>query len=181
MILIAMWYYSWSNLTIAPLAEYLQSHLGVIEHLQSHLHSHLLRLLTFGFHASSSFGGNHSDGRHIHWNSSNGSAQVAALFMVCAGRNLSPLVHSCRRPCGHYLGDPGNVTTRLECRLTTLGTNHFLQGRSYSDPLSTSQIALCPLWPGRSYSNTYLLRCFCLHLRCSLQVSQDRTCPIAPQ
>jgi hypothetical protein len=105
----------------------LQSHLGGIEHLQSHLHSLLLRLLTFGFHASSSFGDNHSDSGHIHCNSSNTSAQVAALFAVCAGQNLSPLIHSCRRPCVHYLGDPGNATTRLECRLTTLGTDRVIQ------------------------------------------------------
>jgi hypothetical protein len=160
MILIAVWHRSWSNLTIAPAfggIEYLQSHLGEIEHLQSHLHPHLLRLLPSGFHASSSFGNNHSDSGHIHCNSSNKFAQVAALFAVCAGQNLSPLIHSCRCPCVHYLGDPGNATTRLECRLTTLSTDHFLRGRSYSDPLSTSQIALCPPRPGRSYSNTYLL------------------------
>jgi hypothetical protein len=169
-------------LTIAPLGgiEYLQSHLGTIEHLQFHLHFHLLQLLIFGFHASSSFGDNHSDSGHIHYNSSNESAQVAAHFAVCTGRKLSPLIHSCCRPCVHHLGDPGNATTRLECRLTTLGTDQ--RARSYSDPtISMSQIALCPLRPGRSYLNTYLLRCFCLHLRRLLQLSQDRTCPIAPQ
>jgi hypothetical protein len=159
----------------------LQSHLGEIEHLQSLPHSHLLQLLIFPFRAASTFGDNHSDSGHMHCNSSNESTQVAALFAVCAGRNLSPVVHSCRSPCVHHLGDPGNATTRLECRLTTLGTDHFLRGRSYSDPLSTSQIALCPLRPGRSYLYTYLLQHFCLHLRRSLQVSQDRTCPIAPQ
>jgi hypothetical protein len=161
MILIAMQNHSWSNLTLAPLGgiEYLQSHLGGIEHLQSHLYSHLLCLLTFGFHAASSFGDNHSDSSHIHCNCSNESAQVAALFAVCAGRNLSPLMHSCRRPRAHYyLGDPGNAATRLECHdLTTLGTDHFLRVRSYSDPLSTSQIALCLLRPGRSYSHRKII------------------------
>jgi hypothetical protein len=106
MIVIAMWHHSWSNLTIAPA-------FGGIEYLQSHLHPRLLWLLPSGFHVSSSFGDNHSDGGHIHCNSSNGSAQVAALVAVCAGQNLSPLIHSFHRPCVHYLGDPGNATTRL--------------------------------------------------------------------
>jgi hypothetical protein len=138
----------------------LQSHLVGIQHLESLPHSHLLRLLTFVFHAPPSFGDNHSNSVHIHYNSSNESAQVAAPFVVCTGQNLSPLIHSCCCPCVHHLGDSSNATTRLECRLTTLGTDHFLRGRNYSDPLSTSQIALCPLGPGRSYSNTYLLRYF---------------------
>jgi hypothetical protein len=140
MIIIAMWHHSWSNLTIAPAfggIEYLQSHLGGIEHLQSHLHPHLLWLLPSGFHVSSSFGDNHSDSGHIlHCNSSNESAQVAGLLVVFyTGGNLSPLIHSCCRPCVHYLGDPGNATTRLECCLTTLDTDHFPLGRSYSDLL----------------------------------------------
>jgi hypothetical protein len=122
--------------------------------LQSHLHSYLLRFLTFGFHASSSFGDNHSDSGRIHCNSSNKSAQDAALVPVCAVRNLSPLMHFCCRPCVHYLCDSGNATTRLECRLTTLGTDHFLQGRSYLDPLPTTQITLFPLRPGRSEAIT---------------------------